>query len=175
MARSRVRQIFLLPIGSSEAMSRLVKLAVLVFLLSPTVVVRGSGLISPIRKFDEFGDLNCEDEYARLDNFAIQLQQESQAKGLIIFYGGKKFRGRLPKRGEAEARAARLKPYLVRRRGIPSSRLIVVNGGYAEEWHVEFWIVPPGLSMPSPYTTVSPKEIKFRKGKVSPRAFRCRV
>jgi len=24
------------------------------------------------RKFDEFGDINCEDEMARLNNFAIQ-------------------------------------------------------------------------------------------------------
>src|SRR5438128_8767302 len=139
-------------------MLRLITFAIVVALLSPTLLARRSRLIRPTQKFDEFGDLNCEDEYARLDNFAIQLQQESQAKGLIIFYGGKKFRGRLPKRGEAEARAARLKPYLVRRRGIPSSRVIVVNGGYADEWHVELWIVPPGLSMPSPYTTVSPKE-----------------
>ena len=112
-------------------MSQLIKLAVLVFLLSPTVFVRGSDFMSPIRKLDEFGDIKCEDEMARLDNFAIQLQHEPQAKGVIIFFGGKTFTGKLPKRGEAEARAARLKPYLVQRRGIPSNRVIVINGGYA--------------------------------------------
>src|SRR5882672_1687920 len=115
-------------------MSRLIQLVVLVVLLSPTLFVRGSAPATPISKFDEFGDIRCEDEYARLDNFAIQLQHEPQAKGVIIFYGGKTFRGRLPKRGEAEARAARLKPYLVRRRGIPASQVIVINGGYEEEW-----------------------------------------
>ena len=157
-------------------MSRLIQLVVvLVVLLSPTLFVRGSAPMSPIRKFDEFGDIKCEDEYARLDNFAIQLQHEPQAKGVIIFYGGKTFRGKLPKRGEAEARAARLKPYLVGRRGIPSNQVIVINGGYAEEWRAELWIIPPGVSLPTPFTTVPVTEIKFRKGKANPRDYRCQI
>ena len=49
------------------------------------------------RKFDEFGDINCESEMARLDNFAVQLQNEPAMKGIIVFYGGRRFRGRLPK------------------------------------------------------------------------------
>jgi hypothetical protein len=156
-------------------MTRLVKIAFLVVLLSPTLFVSGSGLTTSIRKFDEFGDIKCEDEYARLDNFAIQLQHEPQARGIIIFYGGKTFRGKLPKRGEAEARAARLKPYLVQRRGIPSNQVMVINGGYDEQWRADLWIVPPGASMPSGYTPVSVKEIKFRKGKANPRDYRCRI
>ncbi|HXI25780.1 MAG TPA: hypothetical protein VNG71_18125, partial [Pyrinomonadaceae bacterium] len=84
-----------------------------------------------------------------MDNFAIQLQNEPQSKGVIIFYGGQTFRGRLPKRGEAEARAARLKPYLVQRRGIPAEQIVVINGGYAKEWRASLWIIPPGLSMPT--------------------------
>ena len=156
-------------------MTRLVKLAILVVLLSPTLFVRGLGFISPIQKFDEFGDIKCEDEMARLDNFAIQLQHEPQAKGVIIFYGGKTFRGKLPKRGEAEARAARLKPYLVGRRGIPTKQVIVINGGYAEEWRADLWVVSPGASMPTPFTPVSVTEIKFRKGKANPRDYRCRI
>jgi len=156
-------------------MFRLIALAIPVALFSPTLFVRGSGQAGIFDKFDAFGDIKCEDEYARLDNFAIQLQHEPQAKGVIIFYGGKTFRGKLPRRGDAEARAARLKPYLVRRRGIPSNQVIVINGGYDEEWHAELWIVPSGATMPSGYTPVSVKEIKFRKGKVNPRDYRCRI
>ena len=156
-------------------MSRLIQLIILVVLLSPTLFVRGSAPMSPIRKFDEFGDIKCEDEYARMDNFAIQLQHEPQARGVIIFYGGKTFRGKLPRRGEAEARADRLKPYLVQRRGIPTNQVIVINGGFDEQWRADLWIVPPGASMPSGYTPVSVKEIKFRKGKVNPRDYRCRI
>jgi hypothetical protein len=156
-------------------MARLTCLTVLIVLLSSTLWVRGSGLITSIRKFDEFGDIHCEDEMARLDNFAIQLQNEPKARGVIIFYGGKTFRGKLPRRGEAEARAARLKPYLVQRRGIPAQQVTVINGGYAQSWHAELWIVPAGGSMPSPETTIPAKEIKFRKGKASPREFRCQI
>jgi hypothetical protein len=156
-------------------MSRLAKLAILLVLLSPTLFVRGSGFIRPIQKFDEFGDIKCEDEMARLDNFAIQLQQEPQAKGVIIFFGGKTFRGKLPKRGEAEARAARLKPYLVGRRGIPNGQVIVINGGYAEEWRAELWVVAPGANMPTSIARIPDTEIKFRKGKANARDYRCRI
>ena len=127
------------------------------------------------RKFDDFGDVNCEDEMARLDNFAIQLQNEPTMKGVMIFYGGRRFRGRLPKRGEAAARAARLKPYLVERRGISSERVSVIDGGYAEVFHVELWIIPPGATTPSPNPTVPAKEIKFGKGKATARQFRCQI
>src|SRR5882762_6873771 len=146
-------------------MFRLINFTVLVALLLPVVFVKASGPVSPISKFDEFGDIKCEDEYARLDNFAVQLQHEPQAKGVIIFYGGKMFRGKLPKRGEAAARAARLKPYLVQRRGIPADQVIVIDGGYSEKWHAEIWIVPPGASMPTPKPSIPIGQIKFRKGK----------
>ena len=137
--------------------------------------VTGSASLAPISKFDEFGDINCEDEMARLDNLAVHLQNEPGAKGLIIFYGGRRFRGRLPKRGEAAARAARIKPYLVQRRGIPAAQVIVIDGGYAEEWHVEVWLVPGGASMPAPQPTIPIEKIKFSKSKANPRDYECRI
>jgi len=127
------------------------------------------------RAFDEFGDINCEDEMARLDNFAIQLQNEPSAKGLIVFYGGKLFRGRLPKRGEAAARAARLKTYLVQRRGVRADQVMMMDGGYDQVWRVVLWIVPPGATLPKPNPTVPANEIKFRKGKVRARDYRCQI
>ncbi len=158
-------------------MSRLIKFVVVVFLISPTLFAKGSVSPTTPRKFDEFGDLNCEDEMARLDNFALALQQVPDAKGVIIFYGGKTFRGRLPRRGDAVARAARIKPYLVMRRGMLSSRIVVINGGYLEHWRVEFWILPQEISTVDfkPTLTVSADQIRFRKGRASPRAYRCRV
>jgi hypothetical protein len=130
---------------------------------------------APTSKFDEFGDINCEDEYARLDNFAIQLQQMPNAKGYMIFYGGRRFRGRLPRVGEATARAARMKPYLVNRRGIPVDQVVVINGGYEESFTVELWIVPPGATAPTGHGRVPASEIKFRKGKVNKRQFQCNI
>jgi hypothetical protein len=130
---------------------------------------------SPISKFDQFGDINCEDEYARLDNFAIHLQNEPSAQGYIIFYGGRRFRGRLPRVGEAAARAGRLKPYLVNRRGIPAERVVVIDGGYQETFQIALWIVPLGATPPEAGSTVPANEIKFRKGKVNRRQFQCNI
>lgn len=127
------------------------------------------------RKFDEFGDINCESEMAHLDNLAVTLQNEMSSKAVIIFYGGRRFRGRLPKRGEAAARAARLKPYLVERRGIPADRVIVIDGGFAEEWRVDFWVFPQEVSNPSPNPTIPADQIKFGKGKPNPRNYRCQI
>jgi hypothetical protein len=127
------------------------------------------------RKFDEFGDINCEDEMARLDNFAIQLQNEPATRGIMIFYGGRRFRGRLPKQGEAAARAARIKPYLVERRGVSSERVIVIDGGYREEFQVDLWVIPAGVTPPEPNSTISARDIKFQKGKANSRQFRCQI
>ena len=135
----------------------------------------GEPVAEPTRPFDAFGDIRCEDEYARLDNLAIQLQHNPTDRAVIEFYGGRRFRGRLPKRGEAAARAARIKPYLVERRGIPANQIIMVDGGYRDEWQVMIWIIPAGATIPTPDPWVPLKNIKFRKGKAHPRQFRCQI
>jgi len=126
-------------------------------------------------KFDEFGDIKCEDEMARLDNVAVNLQSASDSKAVIIFYGGRRFRGRLPQRGQAGARAARLKTYLVQRRGIPTDRVVLIDGGYKEVWMAEIWLVAPGASMPTPQPTIPLEKIRFRKGKPNPRNYECQI
>src|SRR5262245_49542157 len=127
-----------------------------------------------LRPFDTFGDLNCEDEMARLDNLAVQLLKDPTLKATIIFHGGRLFRGKLPKRGEATARAARLKPYLINRRGVPAAQIEVLNGGYAEEWQVVIFI-GPRFAEKSWSPTVTVKQIRFRKGKLTPRDYRCEI
>lgn len=132
------------------------------------------------RKVDEFVDVNCEDEMARLDNFANELRNNPDVQGYIIFYGGKRQRNpssnssslALPRRGEAEARAARLKPYINETRGID---IVVVNGGYRDQWAAELWIVPKGANPPTPAPTVKAQEIRFRKGRIKKRDYECGV
>ena len=135
---------------------------------------RGLALTS-LQKFDDFGDIKCEDEMARLDNVAIQMQNEPNTKAVLVFFGGKTFRGKPPRDGEAAARAARLKPYLVNRRGIAFNRVMVFDGGYADNWHVEVWLVPLDFWFPPPTPKVPDGGIRFRKGTASPREFRCGV
>jgi hypothetical protein len=133
------------------------------------------------REIDKFGSICCEDEMARMDNFAVSLQNEPGAVGYIIFYEGRRYAPcssrstRPPRRGEAQARAARLKPYLMERRGMDAKRVVVVNGGYREEWMAELWIVPTGAEPPKPTPTLKAKDIRFRKGKIPKREYRCTI
>lgn len=80
-----------------------------------------------IRKFDEYGRTNWEDEAARLDNFAINLMKEPDLVGYIFVVNG---RDLCP--GEAAARGMRAKNYLVEQRGVPGNRVIWKEDGYAE-------------------------------------------
>jgi len=102
------------------------------------------------RKFDEYGNIRFNDEKARLDNFAIQLQNEPTAQGYIIAYGSCT--------GEGQTRGNRAKDYLVNTRGIDAGRLVVVDGGCMPELKVELWIVPSGATPPAADAagTVSP-------------------
>ena len=95
---------------------------------------------NPARKFDEYGNIRFNDEKARLDNFAIQLQNEPAAQGYIIGYGSCD--------AEGTTRANRAKDYLVNTRGIDAGRLVVVDGGCMPELKVELWIVPSGATPP---------------------------
>jgi len=102
------------------------------------------------RKFDEYGNIRFNDEKARLDNFAIQLQNEPTAQGYIIGYGTCD--------AEGQTRANRAKDYLVNTRGIDGGRLVVVDGGCMPELKVELWVAPSGATPPSAETAgaVSP-------------------
>jgi len=130
--------------------------------------------------FDHFENINCEEEKARLDNFANQLRDHPDSVGYIVFYGGLRYGGSdrttLPRRNEGEARVARLKPYIVN--GWPDfdpKRIIVVNGGYRKTWQVELWVVPNGANVPMPKPTLKPEQIKFRKGIAREKDYRCYV
>jgi hypothetical protein len=104
----------------------------------------------PPRKFDEYGNIRFNDEKARLDNYAIQLQNEPTAQGYIIAYGSCG--------SEGQERGNRAKDYLVNTRGIDGGRIMVVDGGCMADLKVELWIVPSGATAPAASTegAVSP-------------------
>src|ERR1043166_2270340 len=141
-----------------------ISISVLIVLWATPCAAQEVSTIDGLRKFDDFGDVKCEEEMARLDNVAVQLQNEPNSKAVLVFFGGTTFRGKLPRQGEAAARAARLKPYLVNRRGIPFNRVMVFDGGYADNWHVEVWLVPLDFWFPPPTPKVPDGGIRFRKG-----------
>src|SRR2546423_1409156 len=96
-------------------------------------------------KFDEYYDIARNDEKARLDNFAIQLQGEPGSQGYIIVYPSQK-----AKANEAQDRATRISDYLTNTRGIDASRFTVTMGKARESWLFELWIVPQGAQPPVP-------------------------
>jgi hypothetical protein len=96
---------------------------------------------TPARKFDEYGNIRFNDEKARLDNYAIQLQNEPGSAATIIVYGSCV--------GEAQQRGDRAKDYLVNTRGIEAGRITVVDGGCRAELTVQLWVVPQGATAPT--------------------------
>ena len=92
------------------------------------------------RKFDEYADLRFNDEKARLDNLAIQLQQEPGAQAYYVVFGSCD--------GEGAQRSQRAVDYLVNNRGIDRGRITVVDGGCRETLTVELWICPTGAGAP---------------------------
>ena len=109
-------------------------------------------LAGTTRKIDDYGKVGHCDETARLDNFAIHLQNEAGSKGYLLVYLGK---GDLPawKRAILE----RAESYLVTTRGLDPARLKVVNAGYREERTTELWIVAGNDPAPEPTNTVEVK------------------
>jgi hypothetical protein len=96
-------------------------------------------------RFDEFGELQRDDEKARLDVFAIELQNSPGAQGYIIGYGGRNRRY-----GTGAQRAERAREYVVNTRGIEASRIVTLDGGARPAGATELWIVPPGATPPRP-------------------------
>ena len=116
--------------------------------------------VPPAVKFDEYGDIRFNDEKARLDNYAIQLQNQPGAQGYIIGYGTCSGDGLCSHTSciVAEKRIARAKDYLVNTRGIDAGRIVTVDGGCRADVAVELWVVPTGATAPTASTdnAVSP-------------------
>ena len=99
----------------------------------------GSVFATSLRKFDEFGMLSHCDLTARLDNFAINLQETPTAYGQIISYAP-------PGRGERLLEL--IKDYLVNMRGLAPRRVKTNYGGRNSdptEPKIELWIIPKNV------------------------------
>jgi hypothetical protein len=97
-------------------------------------------------RFDQFGQVGHCDVTARLDNFAIQLQYESSARGAVISYAPE---GDGP--GTGKQVLEMIKDYIVNTRGLAEDRIETIYGGRNSDKHhsqTELWIVPNGASLP---------------------------
>lgn len=110
---------------------------------------------NPSRQFDICCSCSFDDQKARLDNLAVELQNDPATTTYVIAYGGRHSRI-----GQADLLGTRARDYLVTKRGIDASRIVVLNGGFREEDCVELWIVPSGATPPQASPTVQPGDVK---------------
>src|SRR5437762_1235633 len=71
-----------------------------------------------------FGTVSAETEMAILDNFVVQIMNDSDLIGYILIYSGED-----SCRDEAQARALRMKKYMTNVRGVPWNRVMWKHGG----------------------------------------------
>lgn len=128
---------------------------VLVFVVSATSV---SG--QHPRKFDEVRTLEWTDLMARLDNVAINFQQEpSNILLYLIAYAGQQ-----ACIGQADDLNLRAKKYLVRR-GVASTRVILIDGGYLEKPMLDVWMLPSHVYPPEAVLNIDRKVVRVRNCK----------
>ena len=114
----------------------------------------------PDQAFDFYGNICWEDEKARLDNFAIQLQEKRDMVGLIIVYPGRR-----SCTDEAKARLVRTKNWL-EGRGVSAERVVLRDGGYREKAETWLWVIPRDLDekhwpvLPD----LGPRQVKVLRG-----------
>jgi hypothetical protein len=107
--------------------------------------------------FDSYGNICIEDEHARLDNFAIQLQQSTSTVGYIIVYAG-----RSSCVDEAKYRGKRAKDWVVKR-GVKADRLIVKDGGYRKDVQTILLITGKEVPLEPMAANLEKDEISIRR------------
>jgi hypothetical protein len=107
---------------------------------------------------DGYGRISWRDEKARLDNFALMIENWPGAVGYVSVINGAEF---CP--GEARARAVRATKYLVSKRQVPASRVKWKIWGYTKEFLVTLEIMGPGQGLYDPFDRRIPeKEARIR-------------
>jgi hypothetical protein len=116
------------------------------------------------KPFDQFPSVAFDDDKARFDNLAIELQNAPDSQAYIIIYAG-----RTSRTGQADALGKRTMDYLVNQRGVDARRITIVNGGYRDTDFIEIWVCPPGAKTPEPSPTVQPGDVQPSRSRGRPR------
>ena len=112
----------------------------------------------PMDPFDSYGDIRFSWEKARLDSFAVQIQNYPGSRGAIFTYASKQ-----TYRGEAFDRLRRAKNYLVKVRGLSPERILTIDAGHDTEVLTYLVLVPPGATVPTFESRVPMAQVQFTK------------
>lgn len=95
---------------------------------------------------DQFESRSADDDKARFDNCAIQVQNTPDAQLYVIIHQGTDKRSMTVNTYDKLSR--RTLDYLVRNRGVDPRRIQILKGSPAARSSYEIWIVPPGAEPP---------------------------
>jgi hypothetical protein len=123
-----------------------------ILILTVCSFVRGQDRRIADGKFDDFGNVKAEDAMARLDLFATHLNADSTSQGFIIGHNRADFLN-----GWLLRTAYGYLDYLVNRRGIPASRVSVLEGETRKNINFELWLLPIGAAPPGSIHSPSPE------------------
>jgi hypothetical protein len=98
---------------------------------------------APGRPFDSFGAINASDWLARLDNLAIEMQNDPSARAYIVAHPEKYTLLNWPARRTHWARG-----YLIKSRGIEPARIFAAVGGFRAKTEFDLWVVRAGGGLP---------------------------
>lgn len=96
--------------------------------------------------FDEFPFQSFDDDKARLDTLAIELQNNPTYQGYIIMYQGTDRKSQ--RSGKVDKLSRRALDYLVKERGVDPSRIQIVQGSDKPTTMYQIWVVPAGATNP---------------------------
>ncbi|SRR5258705_7833200 len=92
-------------------------------------------------KVEQYGRVSFAKEKVYLDQLALSLQRRPEVTSQIIIYGSNKH--------EDQARAKRVKNYLIRKHRINPKRVIIERQYCLTYFGTDLWIVPLGATRPS--------------------------
>lgn len=110
---------------------------------------------APAVKFGEYVTRDLSANKKMLDDFVIALQNDPDAQGYIIAYGGK-----TSGPNDAQKAADNATDYTMKVRKMDGARTLSGVGGYREQPAIELWIAPSGAAPPMATPTVAPEAVR---------------
>jgi hypothetical protein len=106
--------------------------------------------------WDSFEGISMDNMFVRLDNYVIQLQNlDADWNGHVITYSPLR-----AGRSKASAFRKRIYDWLTVKRGFDQRGITVIDGGHRERFAAELYLLPPGVSVPSPLPTIGSCDTK---------------
>src|SRR5260370_28067791 len=103
--------------------------------MASTNIVPKQPPVVECKQFDQFQSVAFDDDKARFDNLAIELQNAPDSTAYIYIYAG-----RTSRVGQADMLARRTTDYLVNQREVHARRFVIVNGGHRHPDSFVIWL-----------------------------------